>query len=104
MKELTKSNFDEAIHQGEKLVVVDFWAAWCGPCRMMEPVLEELSEELGSVIDFCKLNVDGYPDIAMKYGVRNIPTMLFFKDGEIVDKAVGAMTKGNIEAKFENYL
>lgn len=100
MKELTKSNFNETINQ-DKLVVVDFWAAWCGPCRMMEPVLEEIESELTADVEIAKLNVDGYPEYAMKYGVRNIPTMLFFKNGEVIDKTVGAVTKNTINAKIE---
>lgn len=103
MKELTKSNFNETIKQ-DKLVVVDFWAIWCGPCRMVEPILEELDAEFGDTIDFCKLNVDGYPSIASNNNVRNIPTMLFFKNGEIVDKMVGANPKNKIQEILNKYL
>lgn len=103
MKELTKSNFDETINQN-KLVLVDFWAAWCGPCRMVQPVLEELASEAGDMIDFCKLNVDGYPEFAARYGIRNIPNMLIFKNGEVVDRIVGAVPKSHIQSKLQEYL
>ena len=101
MIELTSGNINEVLNAEGALVIVDFWAVWCGPCRMMEPVLEELNSEVGEIVTIAKLNVDEYPDIAREYGVRNIPTMLFFKNGKIVDKSVGAVPKQVIQSKLD---
>jgi thioredoxin 1 len=89
--ELTVSNFDEITKEGVSLV--DFWAPWCGPCRMIAPVIEELAVEFEGKANICKVNTDEEQDIAVKYGIRSIPTILFFKNGEVVEQMVGAASK-----------
>ena len=91
-KVATNTNFEELL-QDEKLVIVDFWATWCGPCRMLSPLLDEVEEEMADKITVVKVNVDDADEIAMKYRIMNIPTLLFFKGGQLVDKTVGAMPK-----------
>lgn len=98
--EVNDSNFEEVVIKSDKPVIVDFWAEWCGPCRMIGPIVEELSEDYKDQVVCTKLDVDSNPGVASKYGIRNIPTVLFFKDGEIVDKQVGAVPKSNLEAKL----
>ena len=88
----TNTNFAELL-QDEKLVIVDFWAVWCGPCRMLSPVLDEVEEEMADKITVVKVNVDDADEIAMRYRIMSIPTLLFFKNGQVVDKTVGAMPK-----------
>ena len=94
--EFTDSNFQTDVLQSDKLTVVDFWAEWCGPCRMMEPVIEQLAEEWKGKINIVKLNSDENPDITEQYDVRGIPTMILFKDGQIVERVVGAAPKASI--------
>ena len=99
------SNFEEKAIQSDKVVMVDFWAEWCGPCRMVSPIVEELANEYGAdqaVIG--KVNVDENPEISMRFGIRNIPTILFFKNGEMVDKQVGAVPKSMLVQKLEAQL
>ena len=93
--ELTAANFEETINSG-KPVMVDFWAAWCGPCRMVGPLVDELSNEYAETAHVGKVDVDSNQDIAAKYGVRNIPTILFFKNGEVVDKSGGSCAESTI--------
>ena len=88
----TNTSFAELL-QDEKLVIVDFWAVWCGPCRMLSPVLDEVEEEMPDKITVVKVNVDDADEIAMRYRIMSIPTLLFFKNGQVVDKTVGAMPK-----------
>ncbi|MGC9374468.1 MAG: thioredoxin [Bacteroidales bacterium] len=102
--EVNDSNFEEVVIKSDKPVIVDFWAEWCGPCRMIGPIVEELSEDYKDQVVCTKLDVDSNPGIASKYGIRNIPTVLFFKDGEIVDKQVGAVPKSNLERKLKPLL
>ena len=98
-KVATNNNFDELL-QSEKLVVVDFWATWCGPCRMLSPILDEVEEEMGGKIDVVKVNVDDADEVAAQYRIMSIPTLLFFKGGQIVDKTVGAMPKNVLVDKI----
>lgn len=91
--EVTDNNFEEQILKADKPALVDFWAEWCGPCRMITPIVNELADELEGKAIISKVNVDENPEICSKYGIRNIPTILFFKDGEVVDKQVGATQK-----------
>lgn len=88
---LTKDNFDSITSSG--LVLVDFWAEWCGPCRMQAPILDQLEEAIGSKVKVCKLNVDDHPDIARRFGVFSIPTIIAFRDGEQINKAVGVQSR-----------
>jgi thioredoxin 1 len=102
--EFTSSNFQNDVLDSDKPVLVDFWAEWCGPCRMIGPIVEELhTEYLGKAV-IGKLNVDENPDIAMTYSVRSIPTLLVFKGGQVVDKIVGAVAKPMIMQKIEAQL
>lgn len=91
--EITDATFEEVVLKSDKPVVVDFWAAWCGPCRMVGPIIEEVSEEYAGKAVVGKVDVDSHQEYAAKYGVRNIPTVLVFKNGEIVDRKVGVSPK-----------
>ena len=99
--EATDSNFEELVLKSDKPVIVDFWAEWCGPCRMVGPIVEEIGNEYGDKAVVTKLDVDSNPEVSQKYGIRNIPTILFFKGGEIVDKQVGAVPKSTLTAKLD---
>jgi thioredoxin 1 len=102
--ELTDANFAELVEKSDKPVLVDFWAEWCGPCRMVGPIVEELSKDFEGKAVVGKVNVDNNPEISMKYGIRNIPTLLVFKGGEIVDKQVGAVPKSVLAEKITKQL
>lgn len=99
----TNTTFDGLL-QDEKLVIVDFWAVWCGPCRMIGPILDEISEEMADRVTVVKCNVDDCEDIAMRYRIMNIPTLLFFRNGEIVDRHVGAAPKAALVEKINSLL
>lgn len=101
--EFTDENIKEFINSG-KPVVIDFWAEWCGPCRMVAPAIEELSKEYDGKVIVGKLDVDNQVDTPNEYGIRNIPTILFFKDGQVVDKQIGATQKSVLAAKIEALL
>ena len=101
--EFTDDNIKEIIESG-KPVVIDFWAEWCGPCRMVSPIVEELAEEFSGKVEIGKLNVDDNIQTPNEYGIRNIPTILFFKDGKMVDKQIGATPKASLKAKGESLL
>lgn len=98
--ELNDSNFDQVVNS-EKPVLVDFWAEWCGPCKMIGPLVEELAGEYEGKAVIAKLNVDENPDVTARYGIRNIPTLLVFKKGQIVDKQIGAVPKSVLAQKLE---
>ena len=100
---ITTENF-ESLKTGDKPLVVDFWATWCGPCKAIAPIIGELAEEYDGKIVVGKCDVEECDDIAMEFGVRNIPTILFFKNGQVVDKFVGATTKAKLQEKFEALL
>lgn len=100
MKVATNTNFQELL-QDTKLVIVDFWATWCGPCRMLSPILDEVEEEMAGEITVVKVNVDDADEIAAQYRIMSIPTLLFVKNGQIVDKTVGAMPKAALVEKIK---
>ena len=102
--EITDANFDEMVAKSTKPVLLDFWAEWCGPCRMVGPVVEELSKDYDGKAVVGKVNVDNNPNISMQFGIRNIPTILFFKDGKVVDKQVGAVPKAVLAGKLDAQL
>ncbi len=102
--ELTDSNFDALVLNSDKPVIVDFWAVWCGPCRIVGPVVQEIGEEYSDKALVGKLDVDHNPAVARKYGIRNIPTLLYFKNGEVVDKQVGSVPKQVLINKLEKLL
>jgi thioredoxin 1 len=102
--EFTDQNFQEEALEADDLIVVDFWAEWCGPCKMISPIIEELSEEYTGKAKIGKVNVDQNSDISMKYGIRSIPTILLLKDGEIVDKQVGVTSKEKLKSKIDAHL
>ena len=102
--EFTDANFQETALDNGNVAVVDFWAEWCGPCRAIAPIIEELSEEYDGKAIIGKVNVDENPEVSMKYGVRSIPTILVIKNGEVVDKQVGVTTKKNLVDKIEAQL
>lgn len=100
----TDSNFDEMVLKSGKVAVVDFWAEWCGPCRIVGPFVEQLAQEYDGKAVIGKLNVDENPNVSLQYGIRNIPTILFFKNGQMVDKQVGAVPKMVLEQKLKSHL
>lgn len=102
--EVNDGNFDEVVVKSDKPVIVDFWAEWCGPCRMIAPIIEEISKEYSGKAVVTKCDVDNSPQVAAKYGIRNIPTVLFFKNGKIADKQVGAVPKNTIVNKLNALL
>ncbi len=102
--EITDANFEEVVIKADKPVVIDFWAEWCGPCRMIGPIIKELSEEYEGKAIIGKVDVDSNTEVAQKFLIRNIPTVLFVKNGEVVDKQVGAVPKNVLEGKLEALL
>ena len=102
--EITDSNFEEVVLKADKPVLIDFWAEWCGPCRMVGPVVEELAKDYEGKAVVGKVNVDENPEISVRYGIRNIPALLFFKNGEIVDKQIGAVPNSVLNEKLEKQL
>jgi thioredoxin 1 len=101
---LSTSTFDEAIGASDQPVVVDFWAEWCGPCKTIAPILEELAGELGGQAVIAKINVDEHPDIAQRYNVMSIPTLLVFQGGDVRKRLVGAKGKGQLLQELDEFL
>jgi thioredoxin 1 len=101
-KELNEQSFKELTESSKQLVLVDFWAPWCGPCRQLAPTLDELSAELEGKVTIAKVNVDDFPDIAAKHNVRGIPSLILFKNGSVVDTKVGALSKAALIAWFDS--
>ena len=102
--EITDANFEELVLKSDKPVLVDFWAEWCGPCRMVGPVVEEIAKEYDGKAVVGKVNVDNNPQISMQFGIRNIPALLYFKDGQVVDKQVGAVPKSVLADKLNKQI
>lgn len=102
--EVTDQTFDETVLQSDKIVIVDFWAEWCGPCRMVGPIVNEIGEDFQGRAVVGKLDVDSNPGVTQKFGIRNIPTILYFKNGVVADKQVGAVAKSALVSKLENLL
>lgn len=101
---VTDDSFESEVLQSDQPVLVDFWAAWCGPCRIIAPLIEELAVEFEGRAKLAKLDVDHNPTVAMNFGVRSIPTLLFFKDGRVVDQLIGAAPKRTLSEKLENLI
>jgi thioredoxin 1 len=99
--QLTEKNFDETLAQHDGLIMVDFWAEWCGPCRAIAPVLEELARDSGGRITLAKVNVDENHGLAARYAIRSIPTVLFVRQGKVVDQLIGAVPKAKIKEKLD---
>ena len=98
---LTEQNFDEALSRESGLVMVDFWAEWCGPCKAIAPVLEDLAQESAGRVTLAKVNVDENPGLAARYGIRSIPTILFVKQGKVTDQVIGAVPRAKLKAKLD---
>ncbi|MDD2890965.1 MAG: thioredoxin [bacterium] len=104
MCELTDANFNEGIKDSKLAVLVDFWAPWCGSCRMIAPIVEKIAKEYEGKIKICKANVDDSPNVSETYGIRSIPTLIIFKDGKLVEQMVGAMPEEDLKNKIAPYL
>ena len=102
--EVTESTWEDSVINSELPVLVDFWAEWCGPCKMIAPAVHALAIEYGGKLNVAKLDVDSSPNIAMQYGIRSIPALIFFKDGKPVDQVIGAMPKGALKRKIDSVL
>lgn len=102
--EFTDANFQQDVLETDKVAMIDFWAEWCGPCRMVGPIVEELAKEYGTQANIGKVNVDHNPEITQRYRIMNIPTILFVKNGQVVDKQVGAAPKAVLEQKLKAHL
>ena len=104
MVQLTQENFKQEVMESTLPVIVDFWAPWCGPCKMIAPLLDDLAKEYGAKMKFAKLNVDDCPQLATNYGVMSIPTFMFFKNGRVHGQSVGAVSRQELKKKIEGHL
>lgn len=102
--ELNEANFDASVLKSPKPVLVDFWAVWCGPCRQVAPIVESLSQKWGEKVVVAKLNVDDVPSVAERYGIMSIPTLMLFRDGQVVERVVGLAPQAALERKFEPHI
>jgi thioredoxin 1 len=102
--EVNDTNFDDVVLKSDKPVIVDFWAEWCGPCRIIAPIIEEIGREYDGKATVVKCDVDSSPQVASRFSIRNIPTVLYFKDGKVADKQVGAVPKNNFVVKLNALL
>lgn len=98
---LTKDNFEKEVKESDKAVLIDFWATWCGPCKMIAPIIEEIAEEFSDEVKVCKVNIDDEPSLATKFGITSIPTLLVIKNGDVVKTSVGYIPKEKIIELFE---
>ncbi len=101
---VTVDTFEKVVIQASNLVMVDFWATWCGPCKIVAPVVEELAQEYAEKVNFAKVNTDENPDLASRFNIRGIPTLIFFKDGKVLDQVVGAVPKAQLKSKIDSFL
>ena len=101
---VTVDTFEKVVIQSPNLIMVDFWATWCGPCKIVAPVVEELAQEYTGKVNFAKVNTDENPDIASRFNIRGIPTLIFFKDGKVLDQIVGAVPKAQLKSKIDSLL
>jgi thioredoxin 1 len=102
--EVTDANFDEEVLKSDIPVLVDYWAVWCAPCRMIAPLVEEIADEKEGIVKVAKMDVDSNPGVATKFGIRSIPTLMIFKNGEVVDQIIGAVPKSMIEEKLQKHV
>ncbi|MDH4029080.1 MAG: thioredoxin [Nitrospirota bacterium] len=101
---VTNDTFDQNVLQSQGIVMVDFWATWCGPCKIVAPVVEELAKEYEGRAAFAKVNTDENPDLASRYNIRGIPTLIFFKGGKVMDQIVGAVPKAQLKSKLDSLI
>lgn len=101
---VTNDTFEQVVMQSQNLVMVDFWATWCGPCKIIAPVVEELAKEYEGKVTFTKVNTDENTDLATRYNIRGIPTLMFFKEGKVMDQVVGAVPKAQLKSKIDSLL